>query len=45
MLTRLSAEMAANAMVDAAVNDVSAFSGETTKQEDDITVVVVKVSQ
>ena len=43
VLTRFTAEMSADAMVDAVIDDVAAFSGETAEQEDDITVVVVKV--
>ena len=42
VLVRFTLEMSADAMVEAVIDDVAAFSGETAEQEDDITVVVVK---
>ena len=43
VLGQFPSDMGADAMVDAVMEDVSAFSGEAAEQEDDITVVVVKV--
>ena len=40
---RFTSDMAASAMIDALIDDVSDFSGSTTEREDDMTVVVVKV--
>ncbi len=43
VLIQLSPEMSAEAMVDVVIDNVIAYSGETTQREDDITGVVVKV--
>ena len=40
---RLTPDMAASAMIDALIEDVLDFTGSKTEQEDDMTVVVVKV--
>ena len=39
----MTAEMGADAMVEAIISDAAAYSGQTAEQEDDIIVVVVKV--
>ena len=44
LLEEFTLGMSAEAMVDAVINDAIAYSGEKAEQEDDITVVVVKVN-